>query len=89
MKEKKFNNVITRRFDRQVANEADYPEQFEPFTSTLMQGRNGYQLPTTPVIHHRNPLNSPGSVSSPRIQMYRTRVVYNDARPSSAGARVL
>ena len=60
----------------------EYPDHFESYTSTLLQGRGGFQQPSTPLAKHRN---SPGNLSSPRIQMYRTRVVYNDARPSSAG----
>jgi len=66
----------------QLANDLEYPEQFESYSSTLLQGRGGFQQPSTPLAKHQN---SPANMSSPRIQMYRTRVVYNDARPSSAG----
>ena len=72
-----------KRPERQhLGNDLEYPDPFESYSSTLLQGRGGFQQPSTPLAKHRN---SPGNLSSPRIQMYRTRVVYNDARPSSAG----
>jgi hypothetical protein len=56
------------------------------FAHTMFKGQVGGNLgkPTTPIVKQRT-FNGSGVASSPRVQMYRTRVVYNDARPSSAG----
>lgn len=60
---------------------------FESFSNTLLTGGHNlaFHLPRTPIVKQRTP-NSPGNhlANLPAsVQMYRTRVVYSDSRPSS------
>ena len=82
--------TMSSRFVQQqqrLPHENGHPEPYDSFPAsgfaqTAFKG-HGIQMPTTPIVKQRTFNNS--VVSSPRVQMYRTRVVYNDTRPSSAG----
>ena len=46
-----------------------------PYFSTIKPSNNSGLLPSTPLVKQKT-----SGCASPRVQMYRTRVVYSDAR---------
>jgi hypothetical protein len=63
----------------------DFDESYNPpyYNHTLFKGSIHSPIPTTPIARQRTGLSNTGS---PRVQMYRTRVVYNDAKPRNGTA---
>lgn len=63
----------------------DFDENYTPpyYNHTLFKGSIHSPMPSTPLARQRAGLSNTGS---PRVQMYRTRVVYNDAKPRNGTA---
>ena len=53
-----------------------------PYFSTMMKTVNTNHHPSTPLVKQKT-----AGCSSPRVQMYRTRVVYSDARDAIKAAQ--
>ena len=53
-----------------------------PYFSTMMKNVNTNHHPSTPLVKQKT-----AGCSSPRVQMYRTRVVYSDARDAIKAAQ--
>ena len=80
-----FEEIGMRTFGHNHSqNQGQFLLNRRPYFSTMMKnnGQNIYQTPATPLVKQKTL-----GCSSPRVQMYRTRVVYSDARDAIKAAQ--